>query len=684
MRAIKIAGLALLGLLVLVGVGVAALVIGGDPLIARLIQHEGTAFLGREVRIGGDFDIEWGNPMRIVAEDVHVANAKWGTDPEMFAARRLEVAFNPWSLLGGTIDASLVALDGSKMLLETSADGKKNWEFSAAKKATPQQRTQFPDLRRFEVRDSAFRWHNGATDATTDLTFAELTAGAPDHASPITVAARGDFQHPPYRLDASVGALAELQNPEKPYPVKLDGELADTKVAIDGTMAKPLDVEGLDLAVALDGKDLSRLLQVFSIPLPETPVYHLAGKLKHDGAKWEIDKLDGRMGKSRLAGGVEVDTGQKLPYIRANLTSSYLDLADFKGFYGGEPGDKETQQKKGTPPPKERKDKSAAEKAARVIPDTKLPTAQLTGFNADVSLDAQELRPTAGLPLQRFGIGLALHDGTLALKPLRFDIADGEVRADLSFASQQSPPRLATDIDIRHVDLAKLFAGMEVPKQVKETAGVVGGFLKGKSAGTTQREVLANLDGDLGLFMEGGTFSHLLIEAFGLDVAESVGFLIEGDKPHPINCVVGRFDIQQGVATASTLLFDTTDTVVEGKGNLNLGDETIFLELTPYPKDWSPLSLRTPLEIRGTFANPKVTPKKRDLAARLGAAIGLGIVAPPAALLPLIETGLGQKNLCAKAFGAQEKPGEAARPGATGTSGATGSSTPPDAGKPKR
>jgi uncharacterized protein involved in outer membrane biogenesis len=264
------------------------------------------------------------------------------------------------------------------------------------------------------------------------------------------------------------------------------------------------------------------------------------------------------------------------------------------------------------------------------------------------------VKPSGGLPFERFGIGVSLHDGALRLNPLRFALATGEVRADLSITPQrQSSAQIETNIDIRHIDLAKLFGGMEVPKQVKETAGIVGGFLKGKSSGGTQREVLANLDGDLGLFMEGGNFSHLLMEAFGLDVAESIGFLIEGDKPHPINCVVGRFDIAKGVATASTLLFDTTDTVIEGKGNLNLGDETIFLELTPHPKDWSPLSLRTPLEIRGTFAKPAVTPKKRDLAARLGAAIGLGIVAPPAALLPLIETGLGEKNLCAKAFGAQ-------------------------------
>jgi AsmA family protein len=129
---------------------------------------------------------------------------------------------------------------------------------------------------------------------------------------------------------------------------------------------------------------------------------------------------------------------------------------------------------------------------------------------------------------------------------------------------------------------------------------------------------------------------------------------VRGDRPHPINCLVGNFDVQRGVATAKTFILDTTDTVVEGQGNVNLGDETIYLDLKPHPKDWSPLSLRTPIQVRGTLGEPQVKPHAGGLAARLGAAVGLAIVAPPAALLPLIETGLGEQNMCSRAFAAAE------------------------------
>ena len=61
--------------------------------------------------------------------------------------------------------------------------------------------------------------------------------------------------------------------------------------------------------------------------------------------------------------------------------------------------------------------------------------------------------------------------------------------------------------------------------------------------------------------------------------------------------------MRDGVATATTLLLDTDETVVTGRGNVNLADETFFLDLRPYPKRAGSSRFGVPLEIRGTFAN---------------------------------------------------------------------------------
>ena len=132
---------------------------------------------------------------------------------------------------------------------------------------------------------------------------------------------------------------------------------------------------------------------------------------------------------------------------------------------------------------------------------------------------------------------------------------------------------------------------------------------------------------------------------------------------------MSRFAVQSGVATATTLLFDTANDIIVGKGNVNFADETLVLNLTPYNKSFTVVSLRTPVDVAGTLGKPAFHLEAANLAARVGAAIGLGVLFPPAALLPLMDTGLGENNACSQAYGAQQPPGNPAPK--------SGSSVPP-------
>lgn len=663
MRLLKLIGLALAGLVVLAGIGVAALAWAGDRVIASLVEGRGSAILGREIRIGGAFDIAWGDPIRIVAEDVHLANAPWGSAPEMFGARRLELELALRPLLRLRYVVPLLALDGASLVLETNDKGEGNWQFFAAEAAAPEERTEFPDLHRLAVAHSTFLWRNDATGATTEIDFRSLSLDAPDRTGPVRIVSEGDFQKKPYALDATVGALAELQTPAQPYPVKLAGEVGATKVAIDGSLAEPLAFQGLSSRVSLEGEDLRRFLEVFSVPVPATPRFRIAGRLEHQGDAWSGHDVEVTLGKSEFGGGVLIDVSGQRPYLKAELVAKYLDLADFEGFTGEDPNE---------PPPKEAEDAARREQGGRVIPETPLPTEQLGAIDADLSVDAAVIKPSGGVPFERLTLVLALKDRDLRIKPLRFGMANGEVAADLHWNAGGTPGTLAGGVELSRFDLGKFFAGLDVPKQLKETRGVVGGFLKLRSSGDDQRAVVANADGELGFFMEKGRFSQLLTELLGIDVAETFGFLVAGDKPNPVNCLASRFELAEGVATASTFILDTDDTVVEARGNINLAGETLFLDVMPHPKDWSPLSVRSPIEIRGTFGAPEVQPKTSTLLGRLGAALALGVVMPPAALLPLIDVGLGERNMCARAFAAVEEKEKAAPKGAP----AEGSSPP--------
>jgi hypothetical protein len=57
-----------------------------------------------------------------------------------------------------------------------------------------------------------------------------------------------------------------------------------------------------------------------------------------------------------------------------------------------------------------------------------------------------------------------------------------------------------------------------------------------------------------------------------------------------------------------TLVLDTTDTVIFGEGKIDLRDEQLDIVLTPVPKDFSPVSLRTFVRVGGSFKEISVFP----------------------------------------------------------------------------
>jgi AsmA family protein len=649
MRWLKIVGWIAGVLVALIIAAGAALYFGGTPAVAWVIRHPVSTALGRQISIDGPFTLRWGAPSVIVAENVHVANASWGSAPEMFSAKRIEIHFFARSFLHGPTHIPLIAIDGAKLLLETSKDGEGNWKFG---NQTPKKRGEFPNLQRLTVHDSELDWHNGRTDARSTVALADLDYKAPDPAKPVSVTANGSFAAThaklPLKIAGTVGALSQLRNPTEPYPVKFNGSLGDVDLAIEGTTEKPLDFAGLDLRLSLSGRKLDELGAALGVPFPELPDFRGTSELTGGHGNFTLKALSMALGKSDLEGGIAIDTNEKVPYAKAQLTSSQIDLADFDGLVGGKPAHSSA------PEPTSKRDQGTD----RIIPDKPINVQKLPGLNADLTFDGKRILSTTGLPFERVSLGLTLKDGQIWVKPLRFHAAQGDLDLNLHFTpfTEISPPKVGVKIDIQHVDLHDLLRTSSSPI-VRETGGILGGFIVFDSNGTTMREMLARMNGDAGIFMQNGQLSELVQRLAPIDVLAALGVYVRGDRPLPINCLVSRFNIKSGVATASTLIFDTSETTVVGAGNLNFADETVTMKLTPYNKGVAAVSLRTPIDIGGTFANRTYHVETGNIVARLGAAVGLGVLFPPAALLPLIDTGLGQGNRCSAAYAAQQPEG---------------------------
>ncbi len=609
MRAGKALAWAFGSLLALLVLSAGALWLGGAEAAVWALEHPVSAMLGRQIRVGGSLTIGWGDPVRIVVEDFHIANASWSNQPEMLAAKRLEIDFFPASLLFGPTRISLIDIDGSRLLLETAPSGQHNWNFGA-KTATPQHREQFPELARFTAKDSELVVHNGVTDVTTDLGVTRLEVDEPDPAADVSFHGTGTFQKHPLHLDGTLGAVATLRDRSKPYPVKLSGGIDRIELAVEGTLQEPLDFDGVDLRLSLKGTKLEEFAALLGVPLPQLPDFRGTSVLTGGNGNWTLGALSLALGKSDLEGGLAIDTNAKVPHIEANLTSTLLDLGDFAGVVGATPDDISAPAKK-------------PDRPGRVLPDAPLPVHMLPSLNADLSFYGTKVRSRTGLPIDQVTLGLQLKDGTLRAHPLRFHTAQGDVDLNFDFTpfTKTGPPHLQAALDVRHIDLHELLAGPDMPAMAKQTRGILGGYAKIDTNGVSVRDFLGHANGDLGLFIQNGQMSELLEQLAPIDVLGALGVYLRGDAPVQINCLVGRFDIHDGKADASTLLLDTGDTQVSGAGNVNFANETLALDFKPTNKSFTSLSLRTPVHVDGTLRRSELPSRygEPDRAGRRGA-----------------------------------------------------------------
>jgi uncharacterized protein involved in outer membrane biogenesis len=155
--------------------------------------------------------------------------------------------------------------------------------------------------------------------------------------------------------------------------------------------------------------------------------------------------------------------------------------------------------------------------------------------------------------------------------------------------------------------------------------------------------LMASLDGVSTLHVGEGEIESKYAELLGADAVRVLTPLQGGHAQTKLNCVVGRYEIKDGVVTSKVNITDTGRMTVVGDGNINLGTEQLGLVFTPGPKDASLLSLSVPIRVRGTLAEPSFSPDTgAALKGAAGAVAGSLLLGPAGVVLPFVSG--GQRN----------------------------------------
>ncbi|WP_186092730.1 AsmA family protein [Burkholderia gladioli] len=461
---------------------------------------------------------------------------------------------------------------------------------------------------------------------------------APTYAFGLVV--KGRYKNAPIDGTGKIGGVLAVRDATRPFPLQADIKAGDTRLAIVGTLTDPMQLAAIDLRLWLQGTSMSHLYALTGVTLPDTPPYategRLIGQFRRNGSTFRYENFDGRVGGSDLHGTLSYAQRAPRPLLSGELVSNLLQFSDLAPVVGADSASSKRARGDTTRQP-----------ADRVLPVETFRTDRWKALDADVKFTGRKLIKNKDLPISDLYTHIVMQDGVLSLTPLRFGVAGGTLSTEARLDGSGTPLKGRFSVAARHLKLKQLFPTAKV---MQSAFGEINGDATLAASGNSPAALAATSTGEVKALVTDGAISRLLMEAAGLNVANVVYEKLFGNRDVKINCAAVDFVATDGILNSKLFALDTDDAVIRVDGNVNLRDEGMDLQIHPQTKGFRVFSLRSPLYVKGTFKNPKVGVNVGALALRAGAAVGLGIINPFAALIPLIAPSNNRDVPCSELF----------------------------------
>jgi AsmA family protein len=622
---------------------------------------------------------------------------------------------------------------------------------AAPKEAPAKGPTKLPALTFDQVKLEKARltYRDGVTGKSTVVALENLVADAPSMSGPVKLSLKGAYNDKPFEVSGTLGSILGAMDATKPWPLKMEakaggatvtveGQITDlqnlkalsvvlnaqgasipelaklgdvkdvpdvgpfkamikvtgsgdkpsvealdvdlgtedlAKVKLTGAFKDPMGKKGLDLVFAVKGKEMGNLQKLTGQASPLKGPFEISARAADAGEKaFKISDMKVSLPNMDLAGTAEVNLAGARPRLAANLSSQKMDLRPFM------PEEKKGEAAAKTAKPAAKKDK--------VFPSDPLQLEGLKAADATVQVRAKQII-TPQVALDDLTLDLSLKDGALNVKPLKAFVGGGSLDVSVALQPQGKDANLAVAVKMDKIDIGRMAKEMQVTDVLE---GKIDGEVDLKGRGGSVAAIMAGLNGKTVLVMGKGRLDNKYIDLVGADLAAGLFRLVnpfekEKGKYTEINCLVSRFDIKDGMAQNTALVFDTSRMSVIGDGNINLKTEGLDLSLKPSPKEGAGVpgvgkvgvnlsEVVKPFKLAGTMANPSLGIDPAQAAMTIGKSLGGAALGGPVGIAGALAGGgsSGDENPCAKALDAaksgvkpaEKSPTEKAKEGVTG------------------
>jgi AsmA family protein len=695
-RVLKWAGIIVGGLFVVLLITLAVLDANADALrgpLARMASRH----LGREVRIDGKLQLHllsW--TPSVVINQLRIANPDWVHKPaDMARLGKLQVSWSLPALFKGELLLPYVGLDDSDIDVVRDAKERLNWSFASGAPSQPSSKpAKLPILGSLHLGPG----HLTVSDEVRKLRFngtVKADQAANGGALSLSLQGDGSINGEPFELAASGDPLITAEN-HKPYTVVSRIKAGRTQMKSSITITKPFDMGSVVADIDASGDDMADLYYLTGLALPNTAPYTVSSHLQREGSQLKLTHFKGTLGNSDIHGTLSIETATERPRLTADLYTRLLDIRDLgptlgsrakvqpsslskqQARHSSETAEESSAKARAAAPhaaktgaasspdvaeaagntlhlqgaqPKSAQTRTAEaqaadEKAARgatLLPDAKLDLRRIRGMDADVKYHAQAVK-TDKMSINEILLDLHLNHGVMTFTPVSFVLPQGKLAANITVDGSQDIPEVKLDSRLTQVRLSQF--------KTKDGQEPLDGTMVGRAIlrgrGKSLHEIGSTAAGTLSVVVPHGDIRSAFAELLGINAARGLGLLVTRNQDKtPVRCGVANFKAEGGVFAAQDIVIDTENVIILGKGQVDLGPESLDLTLNGQPKKLRFFRIKSPVELTGTLLKPKVGLKPGNTPGQIALATALGVLATPlAAVLAFIDPGLAKDADC--------------------------------------
>jgi hypothetical protein len=593
MRALKIAG----GVIAVLVVALIIFIATFDVSKYKgTIEAEAKAATGREVTIG-DIRMAPSLTPAVTLSDFKIANAPWGTRPEMLTAKRVVVHTRLLPLLFGNVILTKLVVDDADGWLETDKSGKANWDLSQPGQSAQSTQSKPLNLDGIELTNAKLAYKDVQTGRDAEIAAKSIAVrfnGALQDMNVSKISVDNGMltlKDGKETTQASIGKLA-LDAQGRITDVGLTNLAAsDIKFSESGTGTPTdlvvekvsLDKDGkLVLDAKLNGQDLKARGTV-------GPLTALAKLDKPFSAKLTVEGA-GMKGAADVA----IEIANKRPHIKGTVNVAEVDLAAFG---------------------------NSSAKSNRLFSESPLPWDALRNADADVKVTLGKATLPDGITVTNVALPIVLTNGKLDLNPFSAALAGGTLNGSLAMNAADKSLALKSE--------AKGMTAEALAKEMKKGDLITGGPLTVDADihgnGASLHDIAGSASGRFLLAMGEARIrtgsSGALSQITGALTRSNNGFTAA-------KCAVINLPLSSGVANVTNGIGIVTDQVeASATGNIDFRNER--LDLSIHPKGGGVVGaglgeIAQALKITGTLTNPSIGVDAAG-AAKSIAGIGAGL-----------------------------------------------------------